>query len=121
MMRVVAAGMRVEAVAITFKRIGRFFNNLARGSFSFPAMICKYTSLRKSRYQSAFLRYPSLSRFEIPSSSKRGGAMAALYTRASNRRELAIEAMHKLAVENENGKSIAAPWHQVRLSGAKDE
>jgi integrase len=48
-----------------------------------------------------------------------GGAMAALYTRASNRRRLAIEAMHKL--ENENGKSIAAPWYQVRLSGAKDE
>jgi integrase len=50
-----------------------------------------------------------------------GGAMAALYTRASNRRRLAIEAMHKLTVENEKGKSIAAPWHQVRLSGAKDE
>jgi integrase len=48
-----------------------------------------------------------------------GGAMAALYTRASNRRKLAIEAMHKLA--NENGKSIAAPWHRVRLSGSKDE
>jgi integrase len=44
-----------------------------------------------------------------------GGAMAALYTRASNRRRLAIEAMHKLA--NESGTSIAAPSGQVRLLG----
>jgi integrase len=48
-----------------------------------------------------------------------GGTMAALYTRAADRRRLAIEAMHKLA--NENRKSIAAPSHQVRRSGGKDK
>ena len=48
-----------------------------------------------------------------------GGAMAALYTRAADRRRLAIDAMHKL--ENKHGDSIAAPAAQVRLSDGKDE
>jgi integrase len=48
-----------------------------------------------------------------------GGAMASRYTRAADRRRLALEWMHKLA--NETGKSIAAPSDQVRLSGEKGE
>jgi integrase len=48
-----------------------------------------------------------------------GGAMAALYTRAADRRRLAIDAMHKL--ENKHGDSIAAPAAQVRLSDGKGE
>ena len=45
--------------------------------------------------------------------------MAALYTRAADRRRLAIEAMHKL--ENKHGDFIAAPVGQVRLSDGKGE
>lgn len=41
-----------------------------------------------------------------------GGAMASLYTRAADRRRLAIEAMHKLA--NDGGTSIPSPEGQVR-------
>jgi integrase len=46
-----------------------------------------------------------------------GGAMAALYTRAADRRRLALQAMHKLANTNESGTSIAAPSGPVRLLG----
>jgi integrase len=42
--------------------------------------------------------------------------MAALYTRAANRKRLAVEAMEKL---NVSGTSIPAPLHQVREPGAK--
>ena len=38
--------MREEAVNITFTRTGRFLNKIRSGGFSFPAMICKYTSDR---------------------------------------------------------------------------
>jgi integrase len=44
-----------------------------------------------------------------------GGTMAALYTRAADRRRLAIDAMHKL--ENKHGDSKAAPSGPVRLLG----
>jgi integrase len=48
-----------------------------------------------------------------------GGAIAALYTRAADRRRLAIESMHKL--ENKSRDSIAAPDAKVRLLRGKDE
>ena len=44
--RVIKARMREDAVTITFKRIGKFFNKIENGGFSFPAMICRYTSAR---------------------------------------------------------------------------
>jgi integrase len=44
-----------------------------------------------------------------------GGHMASLYTRSSNRRRLAIEAMDKMSPRNEAGKSIPAPRNQVRV------
>ena len=69
-MGVVIARMREDAVTITFRRIGKFFNKVRIGGFSFPAMICRYTSHRKRRYQSAAPRYPSFSRFKIASSRK---------------------------------------------------
>src|SRR5262245_15069770 len=46
-----------------------------------------------------------------------GGGMASLYTRAADRRRLAIEAMHKLA--NDKRTSIPAPKHPVRAPGRK--
>ena len=38
--------MREEPVAITFRRIGRFFNNVVSGTLSFRLMICSNISLR---------------------------------------------------------------------------
>ena len=46
-----------------------------------------------------------------------GGSMASLYTRAADRRRLAIEAMHKLA--NDERTSIPAPLHPVRARERK--
>jgi integrase len=48
-----------------------------------------------------------------------GGTMASLYTRAADRRRLALEAMHKLGVENDNRTSIPSPSHQVRAPRRK--
>jgi integrase len=48
-----------------------------------------------------------------------GGAMAALYTRAADRRRLSIEAMSKL--ENAKRTSIVAPLYEVRHSVEKDK
>jgi integrase len=48
-----------------------------------------------------------------------GGAMAALYTRAADRRRLSIEAMSKL--ENDKRTSIVAPLYEVRHSAEKDK
>jgi integrase len=48
-----------------------------------------------------------------------GGTMASLYTRAADRRRLAIEAMHKLG--NDPATSIPAPLHPVRAAGPKDK
>jgi integrase len=48
-----------------------------------------------------------------------GGAMAALYTRAADRRRLSIEAMSKLA--NDQRTSIVAPLYEVRHSLEKDK
>ena len=48
-----------------------------------------------------------------------GGTMAALYTRAADRRRLSIEAMSKL--ENDKRTSIVAPLYEVRHSGEKDK
>ena len=62
--------MREDAVVLTFRRIGSFFNKTARRGFSFPAIICKYTSLSEKRNQSALRREPSFSRLAIASSSK---------------------------------------------------
>ena len=53
---VIKAGMRVDAVTITFSMIGRFFNKLRNGSFSFPIRICKNTSHKNRRYQPAAAR-----------------------------------------------------------------
>ena len=47
-----------------------------------------------------------------------GGTMASLYTRAADRRRLAIEAMHKLA--NDERTSIPSPKHKVRATEQKD-
>lgn len=47
-----------------------------------------------------------------------GGAMASLYTRAADRRRLAIEAMNKLSANNER-TSIPAPLHPVRAKREK--
>ena len=41
-----------------------------------------------------------------------GGAMASLYTRAADRRRLALEAMHKLS-GNDLATAIPSPLHQV--------
>jgi pimeloyl-ACP methyl ester carboxylesterase len=46
-----------------------------------------------------------------------GGSMAALYTRAADRRRLSIEAMSKL--ENDKRTSIVAPLYEVRHLGEK--
>jgi integrase len=48
-----------------------------------------------------------------------GGSMAALYTRAADRRRLSIEAMSKL--ENDKRTSIVAPLYEVRHLGEKDK
>jgi integrase len=48
-----------------------------------------------------------------------GGAMAALYTRAADRRRLSIEAMSMLG--NDKRTSIVAPLYEVRHSGEKDK
>jgi integrase len=48
-----------------------------------------------------------------------GGTMASLYTRAADRRRLAIEAMHKLG--NDERTSMVAPLYQVRTSERKDQ
>jgi integrase len=48
-----------------------------------------------------------------------GGRMASLYTRAADRRRLAMEAMHKLA--NDQRTSIPAPRGKVRASDGIDE
>jgi len=48
-----------------------------------------------------------------------GARMAALYTRAADRRRLAIEGTHKLG--NYERTSIVAPSHPVRHSGEKDK
>ena len=48
-----------------------------------------------------------------------GGRTASLYTRAADRRQLAIEAMHKLV--NDERTSIPAPKGKVRASEAKDK
>jgi integrase len=48
-----------------------------------------------------------------------GGTMAALYTRAADRRRLSIEAMSKL--ENDKRTSIVAPLYEVRHSAEKDK
>ena len=47
-----------------------------------------------------------------------GGRMAALYTRAADRRRLSLEAMHKLSA-NVTATSIPAPLHQVRAAERK--
>jgi integrase len=49
-----------------------------------------------------------------------GGAMASLYTREADRRRLALEAMHKLDV-NDKRTSIVAPLYQVRHSEKKGQ
>jgi integrase len=49
-----------------------------------------------------------------------GGTMASLYTRAADRKRLALEAMAKLA-PNEKRKSIPSPSGQVRASGRKSK
>ena len=49
-----------------------------------------------------------------------GGSMASLYTREADRRRLALEAMHKLDV-NDKRTSIVAPFYQVRHSEKKDQ
>ncbi len=46
-----------------------------------------------------------------------GGRMASLYTRAADRRRLAMDAMHKLG--NEKRTSIVAPMGQVRVTSEK--
>jgi hypothetical protein len=48
-----------------------------------------------------------------------GGSMAALYTRAADRRRLSIEAMSKLG--NDKRTSIVAPLYEVRHLGEKDK
>jgi integrase len=48
-----------------------------------------------------------------------GGRMASYYTRAADRRRLAVEAMHKL--ENESRKSIPAPRRPVRALEPKSK
>ena len=48
-----------------------------------------------------------------------GGRMAALYTKAADRRRLAIEGMTKLG--NDERTSIVAPLHPVRQSGEKNK
>lgn len=48
-----------------------------------------------------------------------GGTMAALYTRAADRRRLLIEAMSKL--ENDKRTCIVAPLYEVRHSAEKDK
>jgi integrase len=48
-----------------------------------------------------------------------GGTMASLYTRAADRRRLALEAMHKLDGANETATSIPSPSHQVRAPEQK--
>ncbi len=48
-----------------------------------------------------------------------GGTMASLYTRAADRKRLAIEAMHKLAAGNEKRRSIPAPKGKVRAPRRK--
>jgi integrase len=48
-----------------------------------------------------------------------GGTMAALYTRAADRRRLSIEAMSKLG--NDKRTPIVAPLYEVRHSGEKDK
>jgi integrase len=48
-----------------------------------------------------------------------GGSMAALYTRAADRRRLSIEAMSKLG--NDKRTSIVAPLYEVRQLGEKDK
>jgi integrase len=48
-----------------------------------------------------------------------GGTMASLYTRAADRRRLALEAMHKLGAENDSRTSIPSPFHQVRAPRRK--
>jgi integrase len=48
-----------------------------------------------------------------------GGTMASLYTRAADRRRLALEAMHKLGAENDARTSIPSPAHQVRAPSRK--
>ena len=48
-----------------------------------------------------------------------GGQMAALYTRAADRKRLAAEHMDKLS-KPETGTSIPAPWGKVRGEGEKD-
>src|SRR6516225_5851473 len=48
-----------------------------------------------------------------------GGSMAALYTRAADRRRLSIEAMSKL--RNDRRTSIVAPLYEVRHLGEKEK
>jgi integrase len=48
-----------------------------------------------------------------------GGSMAALYTRAADRRRLSIEAMSKLG--NDRRTSIVAPLYEVRHLGEKEK
>jgi hypothetical protein len=48
-----------------------------------------------------------------------GGRMASLYTRAADRKRLAIEGMHMLA--NEKRKSIPSPKGKVRASEQKQK
>src|SRR5690349_724239 len=48
-----------------------------------------------------------------------GGSMAALYTRAADRRRLSIEAMSKLG--NDKRTSIVAPLYEVRHLGEKEK
>jgi integrase len=49
-----------------------------------------------------------------------GGSMASLYTRAADRRRLAMEAMHKLDT-NDQRTSMVAPLYQVRPPEQKDK
>jgi hypothetical protein len=63
--------MRADAVSKSLRITGRFFNKIASGGFSLPEMICRYTSHKLRRHQSAAVIMPSLSRLEIASSRKR--------------------------------------------------
>ena len=53
MTRVIKARMREDAVTMTLRRIGKFFNKTVKRGFSFAAMISKYTSARLRRHQFA--------------------------------------------------------------------
>jgi hypothetical protein len=92
------------------------------------------TAIRKSRLDAAVNaegvrdRWSGSRRFQRQSPDytgrEVGGAinrltMASLYTRAADRRRLAIEAMHKLV--NDHRTSIPSPLLKVRASAEKDK